>query len=441
MKIEDALAWRNEYRPDTDSYTEEHEEFIKEIYYDFEAQQKAKDLKGKIYAKVETPPQKNTPEVDSAINELKTKYNASEHQRAMADDVAQIIEEKVYPTLKDELPKEEIHNLSRKAAVDFVEAINNPSKVAAYENFSVQDSILFATANDPKIPEHIRQAAAEIAGARRIPIEISRQFVQAGLGEDFGKYFGTVPSEIKVTIYQTPQQGTTHNLDYSKLNDGYGDFLQNQLSFVDSVGSMPMDEAKSYLFGQLTKAIDLRISALPADSLIRGLYQNTTVRNVFSLAVGQPVTISLGSESWFGGMALKVPGGLKTMNAVGGMFNVSFSTGTTAVTGGAEALAVTGAGVGGEVAAGAISTGTAEVAAGATGFTLGSLPGLAVGLVVGIVASKPIKDFVSWAQRTIGKNKEYFIGAAVALFGFRLFGLPGAVGGGLFGVAVFVTNM
>lgn len=397
-----------------------------------EAQQKAKTLKGKVYAKVEVPPKEPTAaeiSADEAVEDLKAKKVSY-----AVDSTAQIIEEKVTPSLKDILSKEDIHNFSLKAAVDLAEAINNPSVVAAYEEASIQDAILFTAANDVNVPDHIRQAAGEIAATRRFPIERSRQFAQAGLGEGFGKFFGRLPSEIAVGISQTPQPGTTHNLDYSKLNDGYGNFLQNQMSFINRFGSMPVDEAKSFLFSQLTKAIDLRISALPANSLIRGLAQNTAVRNGFSLAIGQPISISLGSESWFGGVALRVPGGLKTMNAVGGMFNVSFTTGTAATTGAAEAITAAGAGVGADVAAGAISTGTAEVAAGATGFTLGSLPGLAIGLVVGIVASKPIKDFVSWAQRTIGKNKEYFIGAAVALFGFRLFGLPGAVGGGLFGV-------
>lgn len=408
-----------------------------------EAQQKAHDLKN-LYAKVEKSPQKINPEIQAAVEELKNKYQGAEHQREITDDVAKIIEERAASTVGKDLSSEEIQVLSKNAAANWVEAINNPEVFAAYEEAATQDAILAAAANDKSVSEITRRAAADLFESRRATVEINRQFIEGGLGKGFGDYFGTLPSEIKVSLYSSPNSQATHTLDAARLNSGYGDFLQRQFDFINSFGSFQGDP-KSFLLEQLGKSVDLKISSLPADSLIRGLYTNSTVRNVFAFATGGTVSISLDSTSWAGGIVLLAPGGVGAINAVGGMFGVNFSVGGKAAAAGVSAISTVGKEAAEKAIGGAVSKGAQVAVGSATGIGvaatitaaaapfLGPLAPIA-GFLGDVLVNIIGKEALSRLSVFISKHKEDFLALAAAGVGFGLFrNLAGAVGFGLGG--------
>jgi len=381
----------------------------------------------KIFVKVErviAPPTPEEIKADEIVAELKTKYEAGNHQREMAEDVAKVIEEKITPTLESELSSEEIGVLSRNTAVKFVEAINNPKVVANYTKTAEQTAILEAAALDTRIiPEGSHIAAGNIAAIRSMSAESTRAIINASFGEGFEKFFGPPINTFKVSFYENSVSGATYQLDLGKIDSGYAGVLDQQSMFLGNVGGMAQEEARSFLFNKISDSVGSRIISLPGDNALRGLYQNEGVRNLLSIAGGQPISIAADS-SFLTGFAAKVPGGMSLINGIGNIFGINIvSGGAASVAGGAVAT------VGGEVA-GAVAGATAVEAAGIAAIPLTGGLSFIVTTVAALVGPKVI----GFIKDNIGKYGKWIVGGTAAIIGGLLFGTTGAIVGFFGGV-------
>ncbi len=381
----------------------------------------------KISVKVErvvSPPTPEEIKADETVAELKAKYEIENHQREMVEDVAKVIEEKITPVFEAELSHEEIKARSRDAATKFVEAINNPKVVAKYTEDAEHTAIFKAAALDTKvIPEESRIAAGNIAAIRSISVESTRAIIKASFGEGFGKFFGFSTDVFNVSFYENPVSGNTHELDLVQLDSTYANILDQQSSFLNDVGGMAQGEARSFLFDKIGSSIESRIMSLPEDSALRGLYQNGGIRNLLSIASGQPISITVDS-SFLTGFAAKVPGGMGVINGIGNVlgFNV-VSGGAAGVAGGAAAT------VGAEAAGAAVGITTVETVSVAAAPATGGLS-----LIVTAVAALVGPKVVGFVTDNIQKYGKFFIGAVGALFGLALMG--GSILGAVLGFAI-----
>jgi hypothetical protein len=382
----------------------------------------------KIFVKVErviAPPTPEEIKADEAVAELKTKYEAGNHQREMAEDLAKVIKEKITPTLGSELSSEEIGVLSRDTAVKFVEAINNPEVVAKYAKAAEQTAILEAAALDTRVvPEGSRVAAGNIAAIRSMSAESTRAIINASFGEGFGKFFGPPIDTFKVSFYENSVSGAAYQLDLGKIDSGYAGVLDQQSMFLGNVGGMAQEEARSFLFNKISDSVGSRIMSLPGDNVLRGLYQNEGVRNLLSITRGQPISIAVDS-SFLTGFAAKVPGGMGLINGIGNIFGINLVSGGAAaeVAGGAIATV-------GSEAAGAVVGATAVEAAGAAAAPLTGGLSLVVTTIIALVGPKVI----GFIKDNIGKYGKWIVGGTAAIIGGLFFGTTGAIVGFFGGV-------
>jgi hypothetical protein len=310
----------------------------------------------KIYAKVEIskealPPDENTAKF---IEEVKN------HPASFEKDLAASIKAKISPTLSKALTEEEIDLLAAKTAYDTVSTINN---FPAQSSANTQAAILGSLAKDAKTLPKIITDTNSIKLLKRASADLSffenrtqlSKLVLSSVNENLAtSVFGTGPENLKVSFFNQPVEGYTHEVDLGQLNNGYQNLLDSQSRVFDNISSFAGDRTRGLLTDRARSLLDSQILKLPADNAVSGIYNSEIGQQILSfVGLGEATPLS---EGFLGGFIEQIPGGTAFLEGVGNFFGIDL-IGAAAPAGITEATLLTAEGATGIAAAEGLAMG------------------------------------------------------------------------------------
>lgn len=240
----------------------------------------------KIYAKVEVSKEVPTPDEHTLnfINEAKA------HPVAFQKDLAETIKVQIAPALSEKLTEEQINLIAEKTALDTVRAVND---FTTQSSANTQVAILGALAKDTKVlPKIIPNK--DVANLLQGSAAESQTFVNStqasknilsNINKDLAvAVFGVGPENLKVTFFDQPVEGYTHEVDFGKFYKGHVNLLESQTKVLDNIGSFAGGETKNFLTGQIRNVLDNQMAKLPADNAVAGFYNSKFGQRILNFA-------------------------------------------------------------------------------------------------------------------------------------------------------------
>ncbi len=447
-KAEDEVKRSIEKKEEEYKKNQQNEKIRKAFEEKIKSQKEIQDsLKGKkIYAKVEA--EKPPPLPDE--NTQKFIDEARNHPAAFEKELTENIRAKLDQTLSGKISSEEIDVIAKKTAYDAINAINNPqvqsdinNQTAILNSLSNNKDVITKTIGNPQTEILIKEASSELAFFKN-STEFSKGILSS-VNENLAiSVFGIDPKNLKVSFFESPIQGQTHDISLDQLSQGYQNLLGSQSEFFGNFSSIGRDQAQGYILGQARTFLDAQIANLPSDSALAGFYNSKFGQQILSF-VGLEKYTPLSGNFW-GGFIQQIPGASTFFEGLGSTLGIDF--GITAIApasvavegtiaaGGVVAAEAT-AGVAAGTAAATASTAVAGAAGGATtGIAAGAAAGATVGAPLGPVAliTAALGAIVSWIGSKIDWTK---VKKALPVIFAGIFGLGAAVFvGPIVGVAV-----
>ncbi|MFI5241079.1 MAG: hypothetical protein ACHQUA_01460 [Microgenomates group bacterium] len=411
-----------------------------------------------IYYKVNPPPEEKLPEKQETA--VKTfKEEAKVDSPKLYEDISEKIEKVVLPTKPDDVPVELVETVSKRAALDTVQILNDEPLIAravVINRIATNPAVLEKIVPDVETRTEIKDIADLLAQEDVEQYKLTREYVRASFGEPLAQriYGPEKITQITVEFSETPSPGF-EEFEIDQIPNRQLESVKNQSAFVENLKGFGQDEIKSAVLSRVNTRITSEVAKLPVNSFAARTYNNKLVQASLSyFGLGTPVNWA--GTSMFGRLAMSTGFG-PTLGWAGEFTGINFGVTRVATvaateaisTGGVvaatEATAVATAELGAAGAATAattigttavtttVATGTAAVTATATGGTAaaGAATGLLggplawltvpLGALAGAIFGKAITKIGPW----IKKHQDTFLAAGSAvLVGGAVLGSP-----------------
>lgn len=334
----------------------------------------------KIYAKVEATKSPPVPDENTQkfIEEAKT------HPASFEKDLTENIKAKLTQTLSEKVSNEEIDLMAKKTAYDTVNTINNPvvqadinNQTAILNALSKGNSVTSKTIGNTQTETLIKEASSELSFFKN-STGLSRS-VLSSVNENLAiSVFGVDPNELRVSFFENPVEGHTHQVDFGQLSQGYQNLLGSQSEIFNNFGSLGKDQIQGYLLGQARTFLDSQVAKLPVDHALASLYNSQFGQQLLSF-VGLEKFVPF-EGNFLGGFIQQIPGASTFFEGLGSTLGIDFGiAGATPVAVAGGTVATTGGVVATEATAGVIAATTTT----ATGAVIGTAGGVATGVAAG----------------------------------------------------------